>query len=384
MRGQILDEICAGGFSFPRLEENHPELSALREIPQNPAYHGEGDVFRHTEMVCETLTSLCDWQQLALQDRALLFLAAAYHDLGKAVCTRWEEGNWVSPRHTRIGEGCFRRKAFREAGSFGLTFWQRELVAGLIRSHGLPVWFFTKENPEYALLQAAESIPLRFLYLLSAADVAGRITVQSDELSDRTGLFADYAKELGVWDAPFSFANPCTRFRYYQKRDLPMCACFYDDTEFDVILLSGLPLSGKDTWIANYGTGRPVVSLDEIREEMKLPPTRDTGRVVQRAMEQARSYLRRKESFIWNATNLIRETRQKLVRLFAGYGARVHIVYMETPYEELLRRNQIRARQIPEHVLETMIRKLELPAPWEAWDVTYEDGMSIHNRKGSF
>ena len=72
------------------------------------------------------------------------------------------------------------------------------------------------------------------------------------------------------------------------------------------------------------------------------------------------------------------------MRLFAGYGARVHIVYMETPYEELLRRNQIRARQIPEHVLETMIRKLELPAPWEAWDVTYEDGMSIHNRKGSF
>ncbi len=374
MTGQIWEAIQANAFSFEKLAEIYPELSALNQIPQDPAYHGEGNVFCHTQMVCQKLTSLSDWQRLAPGEQSLLFLAAACHDLGKAVCTKQVDGKWISPRHTVVGAKCFRQKVFRQARQFGLTFSQRELVAGLIRFHGLPVWFWTKSNPAYALLQAAENIPLHLLYLLSTADVTGRITSTTDQLTGQTEFFADYAKELGVWKTPFSFANPCTRFRYYQKADLPLNACLYDDTKSDVIMLSGLPLSGKDTWIAKYGAGRPVISLDDIRAQLKIPPAKDTGRVVQTAMEQARTYLRKSEPFIWNATNIIQETRQKLVRLFAGYGARVHLLYVETPYEELLHRNSKRERHIPDTVLETMIRKLEIPAPWEAWDVSYLDG----------
>ena len=39
-------------------------------------------------------------------------------------------------------------------------------------------------------------------------------------------------------------------------------------------------------------------------------------------------------------------------------------LYLEVPYKELLARNHIRKRHIPENVLETMIQKLEIPAPW--------------------
>ena len=72
-----------------------------------------------------------------------------------------------------------------------------------------------------------------------------------------------------------------------------------------------------------------------------------------------------------SATNIIRETRRKLTALCAGYGARVHILYLEVPYRELLERNSIRQRHIPESVLEEMIDKLEVPAPWEAEEVRY-------------
>ncbi len=142
--------------------------------------------------------------------------------------------------------------------------------------------------------------------------------------------------------------------------------------------MAGLPLSGKDTWIAQQGEalssdGRPpVVSLDDLREKLGIPPTKNSGKVVQEALELARGYLRQGRPFIWNATNLLQETRQKLVRLFAGYGARVHILYLEVPYQELLRRNRTRTRHIPETVLNDMIRKLEIPAPWEAYRVTLE------------
>ena len=219
-------------------------------------------------------------------------------------------------------------------------------------------------------MKAAESIPLRLLYLLSKADIQGRIAKDPGQLEEQVELFADYAKESGIWEKPHVFANPYTKYQYFHKEDLWHHAALYDDTEFDVILMSGLPLAGKDSWIGKHGMGMPVISLDKIREQSGVPPTKNSGRVVQTAMEQARALLRQKKPFIWNATNIIQETRQKLVELFAGYGARVHIQYLEVPYQELLSRNQKRTRYIPEPVLEDMIRKLELPAPWEAHEVS--------------
>lgn len=369
MNQVILKGIRDSDFSLGWLARNCSGLSRLKNIPQNPEYHGEGDVYQHTEMVCGKLVELPEWRELEKEEQELLFLAAAFHDIGKAVCTKQEDGQWVSPKHTVIGEKEFRRIAYKEAEQFGLTFRQRETAAKLIRYHGLPVWFWTKRRPELDLLKAAESIPLRLLYLLSKADVQGRIEKQSGKMEENVELFADYARESGVWEKPFLFANPYTKYQYFHKEGLWQEAELYDDTEFDVILMSGLPLAGKDSWIEKNGKEMPVISLDEIREKMGISPTKGSGKVVQAALEEAKNLLRRKEPFIWNATNIIQETRQKLVGLFAGYGARVHIMYLEAPYRELLARNRKRERYIPELVLEDMIKKMELPAPWEAYDV---------------
>lgn len=369
MAGNILAQIREEGFSLERLTEHCPELVQLKDIPQNPEYHGEGNVYRHTKMVCQALKELSGWGQLAPGAQELLFLAAAFHDIGKAVCTRMEEGEWISPRHALVGEKLFRETVYRAEERFRLTFNQREAVAGLIRYHGLPVWFWSRERPEQELVKAAERVPLKLLYLLSMADVLGRKGRDIDRLAGQVEFFSEYARETEVWEGPYGFSGPYTRFQYFQKEDLGKEAALFDDTQFDVVLMSGLPLAGKDTWIGHHGMGRPVISLDDIREEMGIAPGKDSGKVACRAMEQARIYLRRKEPFIWNATNIVRDTRQKLVRLWAGYGARVHIRYLEVPYLELLARNRKRERHIPEAVLEKMIGKLEIPAPWEAYEV---------------
>ena len=177
MGQDILSEIRGSNFSLDWLAGHYPELSALKNIPQNPEYHGEGDVYRHTEMVCEKLKELPQWRELQKEEQELLFLAAAFHDIGKAACTKQEDGKWISPKHTMIGEKEFRRMAYREAEQFSLDFHQREMVAKLIRYHGLPVWFWKKQRPEFDLLKAAESIPLRLLYLLSKADVHDELMI---------------------------------------------------------------------------------------------------------------------------------------------------------------------------------------------------------------
>lgn len=374
MGGNILAQIREDGFSLEKLAARCPELEELKGISQNPKYHGEGDVYRHTEMVCGELKGLPGWGELDPGAQGLLFLAAAFHDIGKRVCTRMEEGEWISPRHALVGEKIFRETVYRQEGRFGLTFGQRETVAGLIRYHGLPVWFWSKERPELELAKAAERISLEHLYLLSMADVLGRQSSDIRRLAGQVEFFQEYARETGLCEGPWKFAGPYTKYQYFHRENLRKEAELYDDTEFDVLLMSGLPLSGKDTWIQCNGMGRPVISLDDLREKMGIAPGKDSGKVAHRALEQARSCLRNKEAFIWNATNITVETRQRLVRLFAGYGARVHIRYLEVPYEELLARNRKRARHIPEAVLEQMIGKLEIPAPWEAYEVLLPEG----------
>lgn len=123
--------------------------------------------------------------------------------------------------------------------------------------------------------------------------------------------------------------------------------------------MSGLPGTGKDTWIAEQGGGRPVVSLDQIREELGIPPDGNQGKVIQTAKERAKEHLRNQEPFIWNVTNITRKLRKPLIDLFTRYNARVKIVYTECPYPELLKRNREREKPVPEKVREKLISKWE-------------------------
>ena len=97
-----------------------------------------------------------------------------------------------------------------------------------------------------------------------------------------------------------------------------------------------------------------------------MTTTTSASAEAQAAQEQARTYLRARQSFIWNATNLTAAMRQKLVGLFEDYGAAVRIVYLETEWEENLRRNAGRKAIVPENAIENMLGKLVLPHGHEA------------------
>ena len=87
--------------------------------------------------------------------------------------------------------------------------------------------------------------------------------------------------------------------------------------------------------------------------------------------QNAREHLRKKEPFIWNATNLTKDTRRKMVSLFERYGARVRIVYLETDWNTRVERNLGRKEEVPEAVVERMLRIMVLPTPDEAQSVEW-------------
>jgi predicted kinase len=111
-----------------------------------------------------------------------------------------------------------------------------------------------------------------------------------------------------------------------------------DDTRLEVILMCGLPGTGKDYWIAHNHPDLPVVSLDKLRIEMGISPTDEQGAIVNAGRDLAKGYLQSETPFIWNATNIVKPIRSGLIRLFAGYGARIRIVYLEVPIDRVFDR----------------------------------------------
>src|SRR5262249_44487795 len=153
-----------------------------------------------------------------------------------------------------------------------------------------------------ALIAASLTTRLDHAALLAEADVRGRTCIDKQELLDRVALFRVYSEEVGCATAPYPFASDHSRFVYFSSPpgvQADPARDAYDDPLCGVTLLSGLPGSGKDTWIAAHRPDRPVVSLDAIRRELRILPTADQGAVAQEAKARARDLLRRRQSFVW-------------------------------------------------------------------------------------
>ena len=52
-------------------------------------------------------------------------------------------------------------------------------------------------------------------------------------------------------------------------------------------------------------------------------------------------------TFAFNATNTVRQTRKRWIDLFADYGARVELVYVEPPLPIIFQQNERRAKPVP-------------------------------------
>jgi predicted kinase len=67
----------------------------------------------------------------------------------------------------------------------------------------------------------------------------------------------------------------------------------------------------------------------------------------------------------------MRQTRKQWIDLFAGYNARVELVYLEPPLATLLGQNERRPRPVPRKVLDRLVEKLEPPTWAEAHSLAF-------------
>jgi predicted kinase len=346
----------------------------LAATPQDAVFHAEGDVWTHTKLAIEALVHGPSYAAADPAARRILAAAVLLHDIGKPSTTRLEGEKLTSRGHSARGDNLARVALWR----LGVPFAVREHVCALIRHHQVPFYGVTREPAEAIRLAIRLSLLLRNDWLTAVADADGRgrrcaDPVDQERIVDHCALWAEHCRELGVLDLARPFATPHTRRVWIESpagaRDPDVPA--YDDTACEVVLMAGLPASGKDTWLREHRPDLPVISLDQLRGELDVDPDDTQADVIAAAREQARRYLRAGTSFAWNATNLTLALRGQLLELFRGYRARTHIVYCETASDELLTRNRSRASRVPAAVIDRMLARWTVPDPTEAHEVTF-------------
>lgn len=353
-----------------QLLEAHPWLGALEGCPQDPIYHGEGDVLIHTRMVCQELVQDPAWRALEEEARQILFAAALLHDVAKPQCTVHEGERVRSPNHARLGD----RMAREILWLAGAHPRHREQVAALVRYHQMPYLFLLRPDPEGLVRKMSLKLRCDWLAILARADLRGRICPDKDAQLENVDLFVLQAQELGCLRQPYPFASDHSRFLYFRREDRDPDYEAWDDTRLGVVVMSGLPGSGKDHWLRTQRPELPVVSLDGIRRELGARPTGNQGAVVQLARERAREYLRRGQSFAWNATNLTQSLRAKTLNLLADYSARITLVCVDPPAQTLLRQNRDREAVVPPQVIRKMVKGWEFPDLSEAHEILWVTG----------
>lgn len=362
-------------------------VEGMEACPQDPIHHAEGNVMTHTKMVVQSLVDDPEWRAYSdtskrdprykdhvdpfghsLPERqAILFWTAIFHDVGKPQCTLHEGNGHISSKgHSRIGTHMARRFLW----SIGSPYTWREALCGLIASHQLPFWILDRFNHNDVAVEISLTCNTQDLILHARADINGRECYDQQGILDNVHLAHLLFSINHCLGKSREFANDHSRLEFLTKKDRNVGYAAHEDFKSRVIMMSGLPGVGKDTWIAKHAPDLPVISLDAIRVEMGIKPTDNQGSVIQEAKERARVHLRAGQDFIWNGTNVTRNTRSPLLSLFLDYGAHTKIVYVEVDPKTHRKQNRDRPDAVPDKVLDKLIRKLEPPTILEAHQVS--------------
>lgn len=125
----------------------------------------------------------------------------------------------------------------------------------------------------------------------------------------------------------------------------------------EMILLIGIPASGKTTWCKKALPGHIRISLDEIR-----------GHRREIEDQMIESEMQKGNNIVIDDTNLTKEIRQKHIFLAKRHGATVNAVFFDVDIQKAHRQNLTRSKGVPPCVLDKYEKQLEIPVKDEGFD----------------
>jgi putative nucleotidyltransferase with HDIG domain len=361
----LLELVCPPDQALPdfqELEARYPWVQDMADCPQPIVRHGEGEVWVHTRMVLEALREAAEWQGLPRGQREILLLAALLHDVGKPDRFFGQRGGARAGGHPVRGEILARRILWEMEAPLEV----RETVAQLTRFHQEPFRLLESDRPDRMIRELSWCVRPDLLWLLAAANARGRIAPNRDELLAAVDLFRGAAEEAGCFDGPYPFPSDQSRMEWLRSPQRNPLYPAHDDPRCEMVVLCGLPGSGKTHWAWENLGDMPVEGYDRVRRRLKLSYGSNEGRVRQEGRERMRVRLRAGESFVFESNALTRTLRSQLVNLAMDYGARVRILHVEATPEVRDRWNADREEAVPLEAFLPVLDRWEFPAAVEA------------------
>lgn len=132
-------------------------------------------------------------------------------------------------------------------------------------------------------------------------------------------------------------------------------------------VMIGGPGSGKSIY-ANNISNTTVISSDEIRLELTGSYSNQLHNmyVFETLENRVEELLKKGINVVYDATNLTIASRRKITERFDSIASEIIFVYMKTPIQIALKRNEEREKRVPERVVLGMYAILEEP------DIEYE------------
>ena len=179
-----------------------PELEALIDVPQEPEWHPEGDVWIHTLLTADRARESID--DLDYPRQVTVMLAALCHDLGKPATTAFIEGRMRSREHEEGGVEptihFLDRLNVHSLDGYDV----RAQVIALVRNHLKPGEFYKKRDEigDGAFRRLARKCELNLLYRVAKADSLGRnadwVPREKWFTAEAQDWFIERARELEV------------------------------------------------------------------------------------------------------------------------------------------------------------------------------------------
>ena len=141
-----------------------------------------------------------------------------------------------------------------------------------------------------------------------------------------------------------------------------------------LIIMVAAAGAGKSTWAANNtNESTVIVSSDEARflitgDEGNQECSGRAFAFMELAVEML---LRQRKNVIVDATNTTRKSRKQWVKLGRKYGADIKMVVLNVLADVCKARNAQRTRKVPEHVIDSMVARLETPTLEECDEILY-------------
>lgn len=235
--------------------EYFPEINALRNLPQDPVWHPEGDVWTHTLCCLEALVRETDWRSLSTEKRIPLAFSVLCHDFGKARSTRWalKRGakHWISPGHEQ--ESIWLAGQFLDA--MRAPHLVRDKTMSLVGNH-----HFLNTSPEgghsdASLRRLAKRVApanMHELVYVLISDHLGRPPHVSEEQTQRIEQFKTRIQELDLANAA---PSPILQGRHLVQRQMEPGPHFKPilDAAYDAQLEGKITdLASAENWLSNY------------------------------------------------------------------------------------------------------------------------------------